>query len=462
MRLIITSCLLTVFVFSSYCQENSRQMDLTEKQQFDFFEAVQTRIGKLQNKLHKSAYSRIEKLQKQEKKLIAKMEKKDSAKAKLMLSESKALYNNFQKKLREPGTQEWKEYLPAIDSLQTSINFLGTNKLLNERFAKSVLASTGTIKQYTNGLQATAEIQQYLNDRKRLLIKQFEQVGLVRELKNLNKQLFYYQQQYNKFKLLISDGSKLERKMLLLLRESNAFKDFFTTNSQFNSLFPVGSSVTSAGTTDNLQTIADVQAGLQRAGMDNMAVNEALTSAQNEPLTNSSALRLPGTNQSGDLTMPDFKPNQQKTKSFLQRLELGWNLQTKRASIMLPSIADIGLNIGYKLNDNSIIGGGMAYKLGMGNGWKDIRFSHQGVSLRTFMDIKIKGGLWLSGGYERNYMQAFSRFSQINDWQKSALLGITKKLKINKKKETKIQLLYDFFNRTNGQLPVQFRYGQLF
>ena len=98
----------------------------------------------------------------------------------------------------------------------------------------------------------------------------------------------------------------------------------------------------------------------------------------------------------------------------------------------------------------------------MGNGLKDIRFSHQGVGLRTYIDIRIKGSFWISGGYEKNYMQAFSRFSQINDWQKTALLGITKKLKLNKQKETKIQLLYDFFNRTNGQQPLQFRYGQLF
>lgn len=348
-----------------------------------------------------------------------------------MLAESSQLYNGFRKTLQQPVSEEWKEYIPALDSFQTSIHFLGTGKLLNEGLSKSIRSTSGNISQFANSFQTVAEIQQQLKERKRLLVQQFQQFGLAKELKKLNKEFFYYQQQFNDLKSLLSDGSKLERKILGLLRESNAFKDFFNSNSQFNALFPTGSAGSNgtAAVTDNLQTIADVQARLLRAGMDNATVTTALTNAQAEPLTNMSAVRLPGSSAGGDLTMPDFKPNHQKTKSFLQRMELGWNLQMHRATNILPSISDIGLNIGYKLNDNSIIGTGIAYKLGIGNGWKDIRFSHQGIALRTYMDIRIKGGLWLSGGYERNYMQAFANFQAIDDWQISSMLGLTKNIK---------------------------------
>ncbi|MFW2475872.1 MAG: hypothetical protein ACN4EP_03100 [Sediminibacterium sp.] len=464
MRLTITICLLIVFVLSSNAQMENRKLDLTEKQQFDFVNKVETNIEKLQSRLQKSINGGISKLQKQEAKLIKKIAKTDSAKAKLMLAESNNLYSKFQHSLKFSSNNEWKEYLPALDSVQTSIDFLSTGNILNDKLSKSFISASGNIKEYANSIQAAAQIQQQLKERKRLLMQQFQQFGLVKELKKLNKEFFYYQQQFNEIKSLLSDGSKLEKKVLGLIRESEAFKDFFNTNSQFSALFPGGSGGigSPAGTTDNLQTIAEIQARLLRSGMDNMAVNNALTNAQTEPLTSAPSLRLPGMNDGEALTMPDFSPNRQKTKSFFQRIELGWNLQTRRATNILPSLADLGLSIGYKLNDNSVVGTGIAYKLGMGNGWKDIRFSHQGVGLRTYADIRIKGGFWLSGGYEKNYMQAFSRFSQINDWQHTALLGITKKLKINKKKETKIQLLYDFLNRTNGQQPLQFRYGQLF
>lgn len=464
MRLTITICLLIACVLSSNAQIENRKSDLTEKQQFDFVNKVETNIEKLQSKLQKSVNGGIRKLQKQEAKLIKRIAKTDSAKAKQMLAESNNLYNKFQHTLISSPNNAWKEYLPALDSVQTSINFLGTGNILDQGFSKSISEASGNLKQYTNNIQAAMQIQQQLKERKRFLMQQFQQFGLVKELKRLNKEFFYYQQQFNEIKALLSDGSKLERKLIGIIRESEAFKNFFNANSQFSSLFPAGSggSGGNSGITDNLQTIADIQARLLRAGMDNMAVNNALTNAQTEPLTSVPSVRLPGMNGGEALDMPDFTPNQQKTKSLLQRIELGWNLQTRRATNLLPSLADLGLSIGYKLNDNSVIGTGIAYKLGMGNGWKDIRFSHQGVGLRTYIDIRIKGSFWISGGYEKNYMQAFSRFSQINDWQKTALLGITKKLKLNKQKETKIQLLYDFFNRTNGQQPLQFRYGQLF
>ncbi len=57
--------------------------------------------------------------------------------------------------------------------------------------------------------------------------------------------------------------------------------------------------------------------------------------------------------------MPDFKPNNQKIKSFLKRLEYTTDVQFSKTNSLLPNTANIGLGIGYKLNDKSIIGIGM-------------------------------------------------------------------------------------------------------
>ncbi|MBL0267857.1 MAG: hypothetical protein IPP99_04060 [Chitinophagaceae bacterium] len=105
---------------------------------------------------------------------------------------------------------------------------------------------------------------------------------------------------------------------------------------------------------------------------------------------------------SSDAEMPEgFKPNNQKTKSFLQRLEYGANVQTQRATNYFPVTSDLGLSLGYKLNDKSVIGIGASYKLGLGRGWNNISVSHQGVGIRSYVDWKIKGSFWISGGMSK-------------------------------------------------------------
>ena len=96
-------------------------------------------------------------------------------------------------------------------------------------------------------------------------------------------------------------------------------------------------------------------------------------------------------NSSGDIDAPDFKPNSQKTKSFLKRLEYGGNVQSQRARMMFPVTSDIALSLGYKLNDKSLIGVGASYKLGLGTGWNNVRLSNEGVGIRSFFDYKLKG-----------------------------------------------------------------------
>ncbi|MFI5131079.1 MAG: hypothetical protein ACHQFX_13850, partial [Chitinophagales bacterium] len=99
----------------------------------------------------------------------------------------------------------------------------------------------------------------------------------------------------------------------------------------------------------------------------------------------------------------------------------------------------------------SIIGVGVSYKLGWGQNWNHISFTNEGVGLRTYVDWRIKGGLWISGGYEQNYKRAFSesyllRFN--NAWQQSGLLGLSKVVPLKTKffKKTKMQLLWDFLS----------------
>ena len=79
------------------------------------------------------------------------------------------------------------------------------------------------------------------------------------------------------------------------------------------------------------------------------------------------------------------------------------------------------------------------------------------------MNIRTKLNIWLTGGLEYNYMQQFETLRSIENldlWQKSSLIGLTKKYSIGKK-EGNIQLLYDLL--ANYEIPrgqsLKFRIG---
>jgi hypothetical protein len=176
-----------------------------------------------------------------------------------------------------------------------------------------------------------------------------------------------------------------------------------------------------------------------------------------------------GGGSSDDIMPEGFKPNGEKTKSFLKRLEVGTNIQTQKASSFFPTTSDVGLSVGYKLNDKSIIGVGASYKMGLGRGWNAIKFTSEGVGLRSYIDWKIKGSLWISGGYEMNYKAAFSDFIQLKDmsgWQRSGLIGLSKSVPVKSKffKKTKMQLLWDFlsYEQRPRTQPIIFRIGYNF
>ena len=135
--------------------------------------------------------------------------------------------------------------------------------------------------------------------------------------------------------------------------------------------------------------------------------------------------------------------------------------------MLFPMTTDIGLSVGYKLNDKSVVGVGGSYKLGLGKNWNNVEISRQGIGLRSFVDYKIKGSFWLSGGGELNYRSQFQDLSIFDDyspWQKSALLGLSKKYQIGKKFKGNLQLMFDFLHAQQipHTQPIIFRVGYKF
>lgn len=432
-------------------------------------DCITKKAGKLEEKLLVKSESVLNKLRKQEEKIYNKMLRgKDSLPAKAEFERIKTQYEEKLNSLKQTGNglvNKAGPYLPKLDSLSTSLKFLNDAGVGGK--VKDALAKTASLKDKFNQAE---EIKKFIRERKELLKQQLEKLGMVKQLKQINKQVYYYSAQIKEYKEILSDPKKIEKKALELLSKTKLWKDFFRKNSVLASLFRIPdpdaplNMADFAGLQTRVQVSGLIQQQIQAGGAGaQQQLRQNLQSAQSQ--LNELKNKLGKASGSSDDIMPEgFKPNNQKTKSFLQRLELGTNIQTQKASGYFPTTTDLGLSLGYKLNGKSVIGVGASYKMGWGRGWNDITITHQGLGLRSFIDWRLKGSLWISGGYEMNFKSSFQDLTQLrnmNGWQRSGLVGLSRSIPVKSKffKKTKVQLLWDFlsYEQIPRTQPVLFR-----
>jgi hypothetical protein len=445
-----------------------------------YIEQVSATAGQLEQKLDRQSEKILAKFVKAEQKLQRKLARKDSLKAKEVFGNAQQQYDQLQQKLKK--TDQLKQYIPSLDTLGSSLKFLQQNPQLLA-ITKDGPAKLKEAMTKVNGLQSefqkAEEIKKFLKERKQYLKDQLSKLGMAKQLKQLDKQAYYYSAQVNEYKELLKDHKKAEQKAIELLSQTKMFKDFMRNNSQLASLFRLpGSNAngsTGAASLAGLQTRSQVNSLIQQqiaAGGPNAQAQFSQNMQQAQAQLNQLKDKLSklGNSGSSDLEMPEgFKPNQQKTKSFLQRIELGANIQSQKSNGYFPVTSDIGLSAGYKLNDKSVIGIGASYKMGWGENIRNIKITHQGIGLRSFIELKLKGSFWLSGGYEMNYRSGFNRFAELRNqsaWQESGLIGVSKVIDLRSKilKKTKVQLMWDFLNyrQVPKSTPILFRVGYTF
>lgn len=464
------------------------------------FKKVDDKTANINNKLVKQTNKYLEHLAKQEAKLKKKIAKKDSLAANRIFDDAQKQYADFQSKingvndkataLTHKASSLGNKYMPHLDSLKTAFSFLSQTDGLGK--AEGLIKTDGLAKvdgimrnvpdvqgrlkealgkmdNLQDKFNQAEEIKKFIEQRKQLLQEQLTKFGMLKELKAYKKQVYYYQAQVDEYKKMFDDPSKLEAKALVLLGKTTLFKEFFAKNSQLAAMFrmPSGTTTDPLASFAGLQTRASVEQDmLQRFGsIPN--VQDVMQQRVSNAKQQLNALKEKVRNLGGSSTekeMPDFKPNNQKTKSFKQRLLFGSNLQTVKSNKFFPSTTDIGLSLGYKLNDKSVIGLGGGYKMGWGKDIRHVSITHQGLGFRSFVDYKIKGSFWLSGGAEINYRSQFRDFEILNDysaWQKSALFGLSKRYQVSKKVKGNAQLMYDALwkQQVPRSQPIVFRLG---
>lgn len=318
-------------------------------------------------------------------------------------------------------------------------------------------------------LNRTAKLQQFMKERRAYLKQQLSKWDLGKFMNRFDKTIYYFGQIVDDYKTIINQKSAVERKVLSIIRENGDFRNLLHQRVSLlpKIKLPHSGSKNLEAAHSGLQTRAFVQKKIMKMPIDSVAPEVFLKrQVEEEGLLQKNNQVVPQLRQAvmkylGEL--PSFNVNKQKGKGFVRRLEAGINLQFGRMIKTLPTSGELAFSLGYKVNDKSTIGLAASYRVGVSGTIKKLHINNQGIGIRSFIDWKIKGNFYVTGGYERNFLPEVNNTTIINDirineWQNSALIGAMKKYSLGKRKVA-IQILLDILsiNKQGFRTPVLVR-----
>ncbi|WP_207515626.1 coiled-coil domain-containing protein [Longitalea luteola] len=460
-----------------------------------YFSKIENKYDALEDRVTEKTEKYLQKLLSREKRMQRKLAKIDTAGAKQLFANSEKEYTQLISKIRSAGDKvsgRAGSYIPMLDSVKTSLSFLGQNNNIlgqSKEVQEKLTGSLAQVNQLQGKLQQAEQVKTFIQQRKQQIRESLSKYtnlpgGITKDFNDFKAQAYYYSAQIKEYKEMLNDPDKLIQKGLSLLNKLPAFTKFMKQHGELASLFRLPDNYGTPQSLAGLQTRSQVQQQLldrfgaaafspSSGGAGGGYVQQNLQAAQGQLNQLKDKINKLGGSGGGDMEMPDFKPNNQKTKSFWRRLEYGTNLQTAKNNFF-PTTTDLGLSVGYKLTDKSTIGVGASYKMGWGQDIKHIAITHQGMGLRSYVDVKLKGSFFASGGFEYNYQPlkadsltaSSADVAAVSSWQQSGLVGISKIISIKSKffKKTRLQLMWDFlsYQQVPRTQPVKFRVGYNF
>jgi hypothetical protein len=466
--------LLCLLILSGYLQSQELlKEDSLLQQGKAFLQELESKRQKVEALVSKSTEKYLQKIDRQEQRLRRMLGRKDSlSRAILDVANRPAqLLAQLRNKADSLGLNG-QDYFGRLDSIQTSLRFLEklNGNPLQDKLQEGLARFDGMKQQ----LDAAFQVERLIQQRKSQITEQLTKLGMVRELRKYRSVVNRYSQEIRSIKQELAYPDKLISRSLSYLSRLPAFDKFFRKHSQYASMFRMPGGVEPGDATpglEGLQTRQDMEQMLQRKQIGGMqpgggGMQNGLGQVQQQWNDIKGKLEKLRQREVEDIDITRYKPVQGRRKTMWDHFELGANMQTVRSRGILPVTSDIALSLGYKLGKFGTAGVGVAYKMGWGDNINKIRITHQGLGLRSFVDMKIRGSLFVTGGAEMNYLSAFDRVDQLrvfSAWQSSGLLGVTKKLQMTKKMKGNVQLLWDFLSYQQiprGQ-PFVFRVGYM-
>jgi hypothetical protein len=470
MRQIASAIILLTISAACYSQDSATRYNKVLSLPDHFFSSLQCKTERIQNRLQRSTLKYLAALERQEHRMKRHISLKDSTAAKAAFGDVRQKYQSLRDQLSNSQGNLQKLYSPRGDSMVTALNFLNltTNDGQSEQASENIRKALTEYKNVQIKFSQTEAVRQQLNQRRAELMEKMKGSIMPGAFKKYQQTIFYYKAQLREYHTLWEHPGKLESKLLQIAVKMPAFRNFFGKYSELASVFRLpASDEEPLAAINGLQTrsalMQEMGGRIGNPANTQQMARSSINNAQSDLRSLQDKTHL-SAGQGGDPDMPNFKPNGERTKSFWNRLDLGTNIQSTKSSYYFPTTTDIGVSIGYRLSKMSVVGIGVSYKLGWGADIRHIKMSHQGIGFRSFLDVRLKGNIWISGGAEMNYLAAFRSFQTLKNykaWQQSGLVGLSKKYNAGRKRKGNIQLLYDFLHvhQVPAKSPFIFRTG---
>src|SRR3984957_8761294 len=350
----------------TYAQTVDSAIDKLTNFPSKLFSRINGQTASLNQQLSRQTEKYLQRMARREARLRAQLYKTDSAKAAALYpgdpqQQYAALIQKFKQDSSRMFTSMGPEYLPHVDSLNSMLKFLGSNSsLLNSSPTQlaAIQSAQAQFQQLQAKLQQADAIKQFIQARKAQIqqcLSQYTQVpgGVNSAFQGYNKEAYYYAEQIREYRQMLNDPDKMIQTALGLLEKLPAFSSFMKQNGFLAGLFGVPAGYDNPDGLSGFQTrdqvMAMIQSQVGQGGNSGAAaIQNSLNTAQQDINNLHNKLSNLG-GGSGGMDMPNFKPNDQHTKTFLQRLEYGTYFQTTPATTYYPSYSDLGLNSSYNL-----------------------------------------------------------------------------------------------------------------
>jgi hypothetical protein len=420
----------------------------------------------LNRQLDKQTKRYLHKLQKAEAKLLRKLQKKDSMAAKQLLETSKAHYSDFVRKVQNTtnkAAQPVRQYLHGLDSTTAALKFISENSALVKATTDKVKGALAQCETLQQKLMHVRHIEEQLQQRKAQLAEVLGKYDLSKYLKKYNKAAYYYTEQIATYKAALKNPAQMEKLVLTALHKIPAFQKFVNQNN-LQSMFPglvlpvqsIGTAIGTVTSYSGLQSRQSLQQSIMDRFGNDKSMNAAMANQFKEAVGNyNQAKQQMEKAASNPKKANGFKPNPQKLKTWKERTYFLMDIQFGKRTNYFPNSSNIGVQAGYKLSDEANFGLGIAYKMGLGTGWKQIKVTSESLGWRTFFEYKTTRTLYARIGAEANYtLKEYSINNLLvkQNWNRSFLLGASKRINF-KGKVASIQLMYDFLYKE--KFPIQ-------
>jgi|GEM_PF-6522880 len=200
-----------------------------------YIKEIKNKTDRIRSRVSHSTDKALTAQRRLEQKLYKQYQKVNPAAAEALFKSSLDSLNNWQNSLKAKLTKPLA-YLPLSSlymySLKTTLKFLNSPDMQSLTNNKAVSDALEKVNSLDDKFAQAAMVQQFISDRKQMLNAELQTyTAMSGQLKQLNKQAYYYTLQVKEYKEVFTDKKKAEKKALEALNKVPAYQDFLKKHS---------------------------------------------------------------------------------------------------------------------------------------------------------------------------------------------------------------------------------------